>query len=212
MISRADIGKCTREIEKISDFFHQEGLRGSKDQPLPTLSRTLESLAAANGLNLIHTEDRDTLHGFLVKIKAKAPSVHMSFPSEASDDFVAKLLEWFRTQVHPHIVLNVGLQPELAAGCTLRTTNKFYDFSFRARFEASKAKLLSALEELDAKAGPLEPQAAAPTPDAATPDASGSTLPTPTTEAATAPAINPATETSVEVPTPATAEPGKESL
>jgi hypothetical protein len=45
--------------------------------------------------------------------------------------------------------LNVGLQPELAAGCTLRTTNKYYDFSFRKRFERSKQKLLEALEVLD---------------------------------------------------------------
>lgn len=204
VISRADIGRCAREIESISDYFHQAGLRGSKDQPLPTLSRTLESLATANGMNLIHAQDRDKLKSFLVSIKSKAPSVHMSFPSEASDDFVAKLLDWFRTQVHPHVVLNVGLQPELAAGCTLRTTNKFYDFSFRARFEASKAKLLTALEELDAKAGPLE-----------VPVAEATTEPTPavteTTQAAETPApaaVEAQTaETPLAAPAPATAAP-----
>jgi hypothetical protein len=138
-----------REVEKINEYFHQEGLRGSKNQPLPTLGRVLESLATANNLNLIHAEDRETLKHFLTRLKSKAPMVFMSFPSEAGDDFIAKLLDWFRAEVHPHVILNVGLQPELAAGCTLRTTNKYYDFSFRKRFERSKQKLLEALEVLD---------------------------------------------------------------
>lgn len=149
LISRGDVGKCLREVEAINDYFHQEGLRGRKDQPLPTLSRTLESLATANGLNLIHADDREEVRSFLTRQKAKAPVVFMSFPSEASDDFVAKLLDWFRSEVHPYILLNVGLRPELAAGCTLRTTNKFYDFSFRKRFEKSKQKLVEALINLD---------------------------------------------------------------
>lgn len=149
VISRGDIGKCLREVEKINEYFHQEGLRGSKNQPLPTLGRVLESLATANNLNLIHAEDRETLKHFLTRLKSKAPMVFMSFPSEAGDDFIAKLLDWFRAEVHPHVILNVGLQPELAAGCTLRTTNKYYDFSFRKRFERSKQKLLEALEVLD---------------------------------------------------------------
>ncbi|MFZ1323781.1 MAG: hypothetical protein WAQ57_01310 [Candidatus Saccharimonadales bacterium] len=149
LISRGDLGKCLREVEQINDYFHQSGLRGSKDQPLPTLGHTLESLAQANGLNLIHAEDRDELIRFLTRLKAKAPSVFMSFPSEASDDFIAKLLDWFRAEVHPYVLLNAGLQPELAAGCTLRTTNKFFDFSFRNRLERSKQKLVEALIALD---------------------------------------------------------------
>ncbi len=149
VISKGDIGKCLREVEKINEYFHQEGLRGSKDRPLPTLGRVLESVAVANNLNLIHAEDRETLKHFLTRLKVKAPTVFMSFPSEASDDFIAKLLDWFRAEVHPYTIINVGLQPELAAGCTLRTTNKFYDFSFRNRFEQSKQKLMAALEALD---------------------------------------------------------------
>ncbi len=155
IVSRGDLGKTIREIEAINDYFHQEGLRGRKDQPLPTLSLGLDSMAKVNGLNMIHAEDRERLHGFLNRIKSKSPTVHMSFPSEAGDDFKAKLLDWFRTNIHPHILLNIGLQPELAAGCTVRTSNKFFDFSFRARFEKSKTKLMTALEKLDDKAPPL---------------------------------------------------------
>src|SRR5690606_10854194 len=81
--------------------------------------------------------------------KSKAPVIHISFPSEASPAFIAKILEWFRTEVHPHVVLHVGLQPELAAGCVVRTTNRMFDFSLRKRFEQSKKKLLESIEALD---------------------------------------------------------------
>lgn len=146
VISRSDISKSLRELTVIDDYFHQAAIRGSKDQTLPTLGKALGSLAEANQLNLLHAEDRAQLKSFLTKLKAQAPVVHMSFPSEASASFLAKILEWFRANVHPYTVLHIGLQPELAAGCVVRTTNKQFDFSFRKRLEQSKQKLIAALE------------------------------------------------------------------
>lgn len=147
VVTRSDISRSLRELTEIEDYFHQAAVRGSKDQQIPTMSKVLDGLATANGLNLIHPEDRSRLKEFLTRIKNNAPVVHMSFPSEASAPFLAKILEWFRREAHPHTVLHVGLQPELAAGCLVRTTNKLFDFSFRKRFEQSKQKLLQALED-----------------------------------------------------------------
>jgi F0F1-type ATP synthase delta subunit len=149
VVSRSDLSRALREIGVISDFFHQAAIRSTAAPEMPTLSRTLDSLAEANSLNLIHTEDREALKLFLTRLKAKAPVVHLSFPSEASAPFIARILEWFRKEVHPHIVLHIGLQPELAAGCLVRTTNKMYDFSLRKKFEQSKQKLMQSLEALD---------------------------------------------------------------
>lgn len=149
VVSRSDISRSLRELDKVDDYFHQAAVRGARDLAMPSLSRVLDSLASANGLNLLHADHRATLKEFLARLKAKAPVVHMSFPSEPSPSFLAKLLEWFRREAHPHVVLHIGLQPELAAGCLVRTTNKLHDFSFRKRFENSKQKLMGALEALD---------------------------------------------------------------
>lgn len=160
VVTRSDVSKSLRELQVIDDYFHQSAIRGAQNSTPPSLSKTLDALAEANNLNLIHAEHRAPLKEFLTKIKATAPVVHISFPSEPSAPFLAKILEWFRSQVHPHTVLHVGLQPELAAGCTVRTTNKIFDFSLRKRFDASKQRLLQSLEELD-KAAEHEPVAAA---------------------------------------------------
>ncbi len=147
VVSRSDISRSLREVVALDDYFHQASVRGSKDQALPTVSRVLDSMATANGLNLLQPQDRTRIKEFLTRLKANAPVVHMSFPSEASGPFLAKILEWFRREAHPHTVLHIGLQPELAAGCLVRTTNKAFDFSFRKRFEQSKQKLIAALEQ-----------------------------------------------------------------
>lgn len=179
VVSRSDVSRSLRELNVLDDYFHQAAVRGSKDQALPTLGRVLGSLAEANQLNLLHGEDRARLKAFLTKMKANAPVVHMSFPSEASASFIAKILEWFRANVHPHVVLHVGLQPSLAAGCVVRTTNKVFDFSFRKRLEQSKQKLIAALEaagkavgdEMRAEEQSAEPVAAAAAPQPLQPSA-----------------------------------------
>ncbi|MDQ3123247.1 MAG: hypothetical protein M3Q14_00995 [bacterium] len=146
VVSRTDISKCLRELEQVDDTFHQASLRGGPPEELPVVGRVLESLAKTNDMNVSKAEDRAKLLKFLERQKVKAPVVHMSFPVEANGQVVGQLLEWFRTEIHPNIVLQIGLQPELAAGCTLRTNSKYFDFSFRKRFEKSKEKLITALE------------------------------------------------------------------
>jgi F0F1-type ATP synthase delta subunit len=152
VVSKTHISRALREVESIDDFFHQAAIRGSENQELPSVSKVLESIATSNQLNILQPQDRDKIKSFLSRLKTKAPVVHMSFPSEASDDFLGKLLRWYRKEAHPYTVIHVGLQPELAAGCTVRTTNKVHDFSFRKRFEKSKAKLIASLEEKTVKA------------------------------------------------------------
>lgn len=149
LVSRSDLSRTLRELISLDDYFHQTALRGSKPDEVPTVSKTLDELAVANNLNLLQPDHRSTLKDFLTRLKGQAPTVHVSFPSEASDPFVAKILEWFRTNTHPHVLLHIGLMPELAAGCLVRTTNKMFDFSFRKRFEQSKVKLMEALVGLD---------------------------------------------------------------
>lgn len=148
VVSRSDVSRCLRELQQLDDFFHQASVRGQRVEQLPKISHVLESLVKANGLNLLHPQSREQLKPFLTQIKASGPVVHLTFPSAASSQFIARILEWFRGEAHPHTMLHIGLQPELAAGFTVRTTNKSFDFSFRKKFEQSKQKLVEALDKL----------------------------------------------------------------
>jgi F0F1-type ATP synthase delta subunit len=90
--------------------------------------------------------ERAMLQQFLEVVYTQAPRVHVSFASDPSAAFTAKIVQWFRDSVHRAILVQVGLQPTIAAGCVVRTTNKSFDFSLRHHFDEQRELLLEALE------------------------------------------------------------------
>jgi hypothetical protein len=90
---------------------------------------------------MLHAEDRQRLQQFLVDIKERSPVIHVSFSADPSPLFAEKLVTWLRREIHPLLLLNIGLQPNIGAGCILRTTNKYFDFSLKQDF-ANKRNLL----------------------------------------------------------------------
>ena len=91
----------------------------------------MENLLQQNQLNLLKAEDREKLKYILQTLRNKAPIVHMSFSADPDRVFMEKIIAWFRSSVHPMMLLQVGLQPNIGAGFTLRTPNHFFDFSLR---------------------------------------------------------------------------------
>lgn len=144
----SDVRRLRRELEELDEFLYQAGLRqGGKAVKLPATSRLLDELAAIEKTNLLHKTERDRLMKYLGLLLEKAPVLHMSFASEPSPAFVAKLITWLRQNIHPQVLLRIGLQPSVAAGCILRTANKQYDFSLRQALEGKKDVLIAELRK-----------------------------------------------------------------
>lgn len=151
VIGLVDVGRLRRELSVVEDFMVQTSVREPGKQPgMPKTSRSLEELARLNKLNLLVEEDRAQLEDFLKRLRNNAPIIHMSFSSDPSPAFLAKITAWLRSEIHPGVLLQVGLQPGIAAGCILRTPNKYFDFSLRKNF-AQKRQLL--LEKINGGEG-----------------------------------------------------------
>lgn len=147
-----EVRRLKRELEALEDFMRQSSIREpGKQAQLPRVSRLLDALATDNGLQLLQPGHREQLKGFLEVVEAKAPSLHMSFATDPSSAFTAKMVTWLRANVHPYALLDVGLQPTIAAGCVVRTPNKIFDFSLREQFADAQGLLIKALEA----AGPV---------------------------------------------------------
>lgn len=142
VVSRADATRLSRELEAINGYLEQAQMRSSKDTKPPRLSDVLEEITHTNRLNLLHQEDRQRLTVFLKDLKEDAPAIHMSFAVVPSSQFTSKLLDWLRSEIHPLLLLNIGLQPNIAAGCVIRTTNKYIDCSMRQHLLANRPKLV----------------------------------------------------------------------
>ena len=141
-----EVRRLARELEALEEYIEQSEIREPGKQPaLPKTSRLLDALAANNNLNLLVDDSRKTLKSFLAEIDQKAPVIHISFATDPSSAFTAKIVAWLRTNIHPYALLHLGLQPSIAAGCIVRTSNKSFDFSLRNRFYEQRALLLEAI-------------------------------------------------------------------
>jgi hypothetical protein len=143
IIGQIDIARSMRELNALNDFFTGSKHRspGAAITP-PKLSRQLDQLARLNGFNLLEETHRSQLYETLNLILGKAPKVHISFASEASPKALDILITWFRTNIHPQILLQVGLQPNVAAGCVLRTPNRVIDMSMRSHLKTQEKYLV----------------------------------------------------------------------
>jgi F0F1-type ATP synthase delta subunit len=142
-----DVGRTLLELEQLEDFLRAAGLRkGGDGIRLPKMSRTLERLAELNDANLLQAAERQRLVAFLKSLQQHAPVLHISFASEPSAAFTAKIVEWLRANISQFVLVQIGLQPSIAAGCVVRTTNKSFDFSLRKNLAKNRNLLINALK------------------------------------------------------------------
>lgn len=148
VVTPIDVGRLFRELTDVDDFLTQAWVR-TPGEPvrLPKSSRELDDIAKTNKLNLLDKSDRQLLIGQFKKVRQEAPVLHMSFAAEPSAIFLQKLISWLRREVHADVLVQVGLQPSIAAGCTLRTENRYFDFSLRRHLVGKRDMLIQRLQK-----------------------------------------------------------------
>jgi F0F1-type ATP synthase delta subunit len=151
--SPADVGRLSHELELIAETLLQLGLRaGGTEVKMPKTSHLMDLTIQLNKLNLLVAADRAALQRYLKALQQKAPVLHISFSADPSPAFIEKLMVWLRREIHPQVLLTIGLQPTIGAGCIVRTTNKYFDFSLRQDFVKKRGLLLAGLAATEAKA------------------------------------------------------------
>jgi hypothetical protein len=148
----SEVSRLNREIAQLDEVLHQYSLRsGGGATELPKTSRLLEILAETNQLNMLNADDRRFLRRFLELIDERAPKLHFSFSADPSPGFIDKLIVWLRQEIHPQALVVIGLQPNIGAGCTLRTVNKYFDLSMKKDFYYHRGLLKRSLWPEDMK-------------------------------------------------------------
>lgn len=145
--SPSDVARLERELHALNEYLQSQRLRepGSPMERLPKLSHNLDELATLNKLNLLHDTVRHELAQYLEYMRTQVPVVHVSFASDPSSASLQKIVVWLRRNIRPDILVHVGLQPNIVAGCVVRTTNRYFDFSLRKHLQDQTPFLLDAL-------------------------------------------------------------------
>jgi F0F1-type ATP synthase delta subunit len=149
VVGIADIMRLKRELDALYEYLHQSALRHTAETELklPKTSRVLDELIKANKLDLLKREQYELVMAQLDAIEQRAPQIHLSFSSDPSSAFIVRIVEWLRQNIHPGVLVQIGLQPTLAAGCVVRTTNKQFDLSLKHHFETARPMLIQKLQE-----------------------------------------------------------------
>lgn len=146
IVSTGDARRLRRDIAALEETLQAIRLRTNAPvAKLPRLSRMLEEFASTNRLNLLMPDDRHHMTVFMEYVIKKAPVMHISFASEATRKFTTELVVWLRTNYDSEMLLEVGLEPNIAAGCVVRTTNKMFDFSLIKHLQDQRALLMEKL-------------------------------------------------------------------
>lgn len=164
IMTKPDLHRLIREVEALDNYIHQNSIRGQKSAALPRLTSSLEALLRDNKTDVMDDKARTELRKVLTDLLTNAPVVHMSFAIEPSSFMTQKIVSWFRSEVHPALMLHTGIQPTIAAGCVLRTSNKFFDFSLRQHLKATQGLLMESIrshteEAVAPVAAPVTPAA-----------------------------------------------------
>ena len=146
-----DLRRLINEVERIdsllisSDIQERTGHQANDDV---VMSDQLSDFMEANELEFGDSQARTALINQLRQLKDAVSTVHVTFADTVGQEELAKLVDWARQAVHPQIVLEIGLAPELIGGAYVRTTNKVFDFSVRAQLASGRQIIQKDLEAL----------------------------------------------------------------
>lgn len=149
VIGVAELNRVLRELKRLDELVAQNTYRQLiAPADFPSVSRSLEQLATVNTIDLAKTQSRSDLRRFLEETKAHAPTVHIGLAHQADDEELAPLVSWVRAELCPTALVTVGIQPGIIGGCTVRTTNHYYDFSLKQHFDTAREALLTNMKAL----------------------------------------------------------------
>lgn len=149
IVSTADVRRLLRELQSLDEAFDTLRLRGTAPiAKLPRLAPQLEAFASTNRLNLLQATERQQALAFLDSTLKHAPVLHISFAAEPSRPFITHIVTWLRLHIHQTVLVEVGLMPNIAAGCVIRTTNRVFDFSLRRHLDQSRSLLAEAIAQV----------------------------------------------------------------
>lgn len=143
--TKQDILRIQREVRDYEDMVVQRNVRKMNVESPISISHGLKDLVQLNQINL---NEKNVPKKLIKQLETSLKEVilfHMSFATAPNDEVNQKLVAWFRKEVNPKILLNIGVQPTISVGAVLRTNRTVYDFSLRKHLQESQKDLAKAL-------------------------------------------------------------------
>lgn len=123
--------------------------RAEESPPLPELSpesQILQGLLPASERQ--NSQSLEDLRLEIEKLITQWPSVSITLAAPAPRALKAELTGWLRQNIRPDLLVSFNVNPDIAGGMLIRTTNRVFDFSFRKLLLARPARFTEVLENV----------------------------------------------------------------
>lgn len=151
VVSKVDVSRLVSELERVDNEQTQATVRekvGSSERAELMVSQQFADFLTQNKLTINTGQERTELIKQLRLLKENIPVIHMTFAVAADRESLTKLTQWLRASLSPQAVIEVGLQPALIAGVSVRTPNHVHDLSMREVIKKNHGLLVKELEVL----------------------------------------------------------------
>lgn len=111
-------------------------------------SNTMQQFINENELNIYDHKQRLEVVTWLRQTRRDSLAVHLTFAAEVDQPTLEQMTGWIRSVVGASALIEVGLQPNLIAGVYIRTRNRVFDYSLKARLRQQRNILIDELEAL----------------------------------------------------------------
>lgn len=128
--------------DKLRDASVRAKVAKKKATEQPAMSEPLANLLRGNGVDASNGTAVEALAKELEAVLKAAPVMHITLAAAAGRTLKRQLTVWFRTQVHPNSLLTFAVRGDIGGGIMLQAGSHFYDYSFRDRILANKARLM----------------------------------------------------------------------
>jgi F0F1-type ATP synthase delta subunit len=146
LATKQDVVHIHRELGAFIEAVQASVMRHDKPIRYPAISDILQSVASANQIDLYDEAQSRQLLINLEQLQAKAPLLNISFASEPEPEALQKLMAWLRAKIDPQIIIQIGLQPTIAAGIIVHTSRRRFDLSLHRYLDDRRQELAKALK------------------------------------------------------------------
>lgn len=81
-------------------------------------------------------------------IRDKAPVVHLTLAALPNRTLKRQLVEWFRHEINPYMLLTFAVRTDIGGGIVVRAGSHIYDFSFRQQIIGNKHRISEIYESV----------------------------------------------------------------
>jgi hypothetical protein len=74
-------------------------------------------------------------------IRSKAPAAHLMMAALPNRDLKRKLIDWFRTEIHPYMLLTFATRTDIGGGVVIQAGSHIYNYSFRQQILSHKGRI-----------------------------------------------------------------------